>query len=57
VGPITGEPVSAYAAEFKLLLDAVLVPDRLFAAINLNFALGMERHRWAVDAKWDSLRH
>jgi hypothetical protein len=53
VGPVTGEPVSAYAAEFKLLLDAVLVPDRLYAAINLNYALGTERHRWAVDAKWE----
>jgi hypothetical protein len=43
VGPITGEPVSAYAAEFKLLVDGVLVPDRLYGAINLNYAIGTER--------------
>ena len=53
VGPVTGEPVSAYAAEFKLFLDAVLVPGQLYAAINLNYALGTERHRWAVDEKWE----
>ena len=53
VREFTGEPVSAYAAEFKLLLDAPLVPNRLYAAINLNYALGTERHRWAVDEKWE----
>ena len=53
VGPIVGEPVSAYAAEFKLLLDAVLVPGRFYAALNLNYALGTERPRRAFDAKWE----
>ncbi|MBM3528816.1 MAG: hypothetical protein FJX62_12055 [Alphaproteobacteria bacterium] len=34
----SGAGVTAYAVEFKLFVDTVLVPDRLYAALNLNYA-------------------
>jgi hypothetical protein len=49
-GPGAGDQVVLTNA---VLLDTVLVPDRLYAGVNLNYALGTERHRWAVDAKWE----
>ncbi len=38
-----GTRATAYSAEFKLYVDAVLVPDRLFAAVNLIYAPGIAR--------------
>jgi len=40
VDGISGQRVDAYSAELKLFMDVVLIPDRLFAAVNLNFAPG-----------------
>lgn len=34
----SGMSVMAYAVEFKLFLDAVLVPDRLYGALNFTYA-------------------
>jgi hypothetical protein len=34
----SGGAVTAYSVEFKLFVDAVLIPGKLFAAINLNYA-------------------
>jgi len=43
VDEITGERARAYEAEFKLLLDAVLVPNRLYGAMNLTYAAQLQR--------------
>ncbi len=37
--------------EGKIFVDAVVVPDQLFWALNLNFAPGVQKAS-AVDAKW-----
>ena len=39
----SGVGVTAYSAEFKLFLDAVLVADRLFGAVNLNYAPAIQK--------------
>jgi hypothetical protein len=39
----SGTNVTVYSAEFKLFLDAVLVPDRLYGALNLNYAPAMQK--------------
>lgn len=39
----SGEGVTAYAVEFKLFLDTVLIAERLYAALNLNYAPAMQR--------------
>lgn len=43
VDALTGGRVSAHGAELKLFTDAVLLPDRLFAAINASYAFGVQR--------------
>ncbi|CAA9364138.1 MAG: hypothetical protein AVDCRST_MAG90-3230 [uncultured Microvirga sp.] len=43
VDELTGERATGYEAEFKLFLDAVLVPERLYGAVNLNYAVGAQR--------------
>ena len=48
VDPITGERASAYGAEIRLLIDAVLVPRRLYGALNLNFALVTEKLKFRL---------
>jgi hypothetical protein len=52
----TGVQVEAYAWEFKLFVDQVIVPDRLYAALNLNFAPSRQRLNDASmpDAPWVS---
>jgi len=54
VDDITGLPVEQYTAEFAALLDKNLVPDRLFAALNLLYEPAWTRQRttgeWERDA-------
>jgi hypothetical protein len=40
---VTGERVAAYGAEAKLFIDTVLVPERLYGALNLTYAFGSQR--------------
>jgi hypothetical protein len=47
---ITGYRAEGYGAELRLLLDAVL-GERLFGAVNLNYALGTQRFDIA-NAPW-----
>jgi hypothetical protein len=49
VDALTGERVSAYGNEVKLFMDAVLVPERLYGAVNLNYALATQK---GFDDKW-----
>jgi hypothetical protein len=51
VDALTGERVRSYGNEFKLFVDAVVVPERLYAAINLNYALGTQEG-FGADAAW-----
>lgn len=41
----TGTSVQQYSVEAKLFVDTVLVPDRLYAAFNANFAWARQRDR------------
>lgn len=43
VDELTGERAAGYEAEFKLFVDAVLVPKRLYGALNLNYAVATQR--------------
>jgi hypothetical protein len=43
VDALTGERVRSYGNEFKLFLDTVLMPGQLYAAVNLNYALGTQQ--------------
>jgi hypothetical protein len=43
VDALTGERAPSYGSEFKLLVDAVLMPGRLYGAVNLNYALGTQQ--------------
>lgn len=52
VDGVTGEAVDAFSGELKLLVDTVLVPDRLYAALNLNVAPGVQRSRVEPFAQW-----
>ncbi|HEX2724566.1 MAG TPA: hypothetical protein VHN20_01960 [Beijerinckiaceae bacterium] len=49
VDALTGERVSAYGNEFKLFMDTVIVPDRLYGAVNLNYAFATQK---GSDDKW-----
>jgi hypothetical protein len=53
VDALTGERVRSYGNEFKLFLDTVLVPETLYAAVNVNYALGTQQG-FADDAWADS---
>jgi hypothetical protein len=48
----TGERVEAFEAEAKLFADAILVPGRLYGAVNLNYAPGVSRGI-EPGAKWE----
>jgi hypothetical protein len=39
----TGNRVNAYSGEFKLLTDAVLIPNRLYGAMNLKYYVSTQR--------------
>jgi hypothetical protein len=43
VDALMGERVRSYGNEFKLFLDTVLVPGKLYAAVNVNYALGSQQ--------------
>jgi hypothetical protein len=43
VDAVSGERVRSYANEFKLFLDAVVVPDTLYAAMNVNYSLATQQ--------------
>jgi hypothetical protein len=43
VDALTGERVRSYGNEFKLFLDTVVVPGKLYAAVNLNYAVGTQQ--------------
>jgi hypothetical protein len=52
VDAVTGERVRAYGNEAKLFVDAVLVPGRLYGALNFNYAFGTQQgggpgEKWA----------
>jgi hypothetical protein len=49
----TGNRVSAYSSEFKLLMDTVLIPNRLYGAMNLKYYVNTQRGRSPTDAKGD----
>jgi hypothetical protein len=49
---VTGTRVESYSAEAKLFVDAVVVPDKLFWAMNLNYAPGTQRSVDEPGAKW-----
>jgi hypothetical protein len=48
---LSGEQVEAYALEAKLFIDAVVIPDTLFWAMNVNFAPAVQKSH-ETDAKW-----
>jgi hypothetical protein len=41
----TGKRVSAYSSEFKLLIDAELIPNRLYGAMNVKYYVNTQRGR------------
>ena len=49
---VTGYRADGYAAEFKLLIDFALT-ERLFGAVNLNYALGTQKFD-IPNARWES---
>jgi hypothetical protein len=52
VDALTGERVRSYGNEFKLFVDTVLVPEKLYAAVNVNYALGTQQG-FGPDAAWE----
>jgi hypothetical protein len=48
---LTGEPGRSYGSEVKLFTDAVLVPGRLYGAVNINYAFATQRGFAPAD-KW-----
>jgi hypothetical protein len=51
VDAVSGEQVRSYGNEVKLFVDAVLVPGRLYGAVNINYAFGTQRGL-GPDARW-----
>jgi hypothetical protein len=51
VDAVTGEHVRAYGNEVKLFVDAVLVPGRLYGAVNFNYAFGAQQG-FEAGEKW-----
>ncbi len=52
VDALTGERIRGYSAEFKLFMDAILVPERLYGAMNLNYNLATQRSSDTPEAGW-----
>jgi hypothetical protein len=48
---LTGERVRSFGNEFKLFIDTVLVPDRLYGAINFNYGVGTQQG-YGPDGTW-----
>jgi hypothetical protein len=51
VDALTGERVHSYGNEFKLFIDAVLVPEKLYGAINVNYGIGTQKG-FGPDGTW-----
>jgi hypothetical protein len=51
VDPVSGERVRAYGDEVKLFVDGVIVPGRLYGAMNFNYAFGTQQGFGPTD-KW-----
>jgi hypothetical protein len=51
VDAVSGERVRSYANEIKLFLDAVVVPDTLYAAMNVNYSLATQQG-FGPDEAW-----
>jgi hypothetical protein len=51
VDALSGDRVNSLGNEFKLFIDTVLVPERLYGALNFNYALGTQRGL-GPDEKW-----
>jgi hypothetical protein len=47
-----GSAVTAYSVEFKLFVDAVLVPGKLFGAVNLNYAPATQKADADPTGEW-----
>ena len=54
VDALTGEGARAYGGEAKLLVDAAIVPGRLYGAVNINYAFGTQRGFAPDDRRSDS---
>lgn len=54
IDELTAERVIQYGGEFGIFIDKALIPDRLFGAINFNYALGATRLKatgeWSRDS-------
>lgn len=48
---VTGAGVNALSAEFKFYIDQVLIPDQLYAALNLNYQPGSQQ-AFAAGSPW-----
>jgi hypothetical protein len=51
IDPNTGERVEGFFSEAKMFVDAPIVPDRLFWALNFNYDPGVQKGS-ELDAKW-----
>jgi len=51
VDALTGERVRSFGNEFKLFIDTVLVPERLYGALNFNYALGTQEG-YGAESTW-----
>jgi hypothetical protein len=52
VDALTGESARSYGGEAKLFVDAVIVPGRLYGAVNINYAFATQRG-FRPDDRWD----
>jgi hypothetical protein len=53
VDAVSGERAPSYGDEVKLLVDTVLVPGRLYGAMNLNYGFGTQQGL-APDTRWSN---
>jgi hypothetical protein len=54
VDGLSGLRVDAFSTEFKLFVDAVLIPNTLYGALNLNWAPGTSRTRDVGIGPWEN---
>lgn len=52
VDALSGDRIVSHGAEAKLFVDAVLVKDTLYGALNLNYAFGTQRSVVPFDPAW-----
>jgi hypothetical protein len=53
VDPVSGAGANSYGNEVKLLVDTVLVPGRLYGALNFNYAFGTQQG-FGADTRWSN---